>query len=183
MTATSFMVFDTAIGCCGLAWSEAGIAGVQLPEDSAAGTRARLGRRFPNAGEAEPTPEVQRAADAIVALLVGHATDLSFVALDMQSVPEFHRRVYEVVRTIPPGATLSYGEVAKRLGVPDAAQAVGHALGKNPFARVVPRHRVLAASGKMGGFTARGGVATKLRLLSIEGAEAVGGGDLFAGRA
>jgi methylated-DNA-[protein]-cysteine S-methyltransferase len=92
------------------------------------------------------------------------------VALDMEGVPPFHRRVYEIARTIPPGATLSYGDVAARLDAPGAARAVGQALGRNPFALVVPCHRVLAARGKAGGFSARGGVATKLRLLALEGA-------------
>ena len=87
-------------------------------------------------------------------------------------MPPFHRRVYEVARTIPPGATLSYGEIATRLGAPGSARAVGQALGRNPFAIVVPCHRVLAAGGKLGGFSANGGVTTKLRLLSIEGAQA-----------
>jgi methylated-DNA-[protein]-cysteine S-methyltransferase len=99
----------------------------------------------------------------------------------MDGVPEFHRRVYEVARTIPPGKTLSYGEIAARLGVPGSARAVGEALGHNPFAIVVPCHRVLAAGGRMGGFSARGGVATKLRLLSIEGAPGTGQQALFDG--
>jgi methylated-DNA-[protein]-cysteine S-methyltransferase len=116
-----------------------------------------------------PPLDVQRALDGIVALLLGEASDLSAVALDLDRVPPFHRRVYEVARTIPPGATLSYGEIALRLGAPGSARAVGQALGRNPFAIVVPCHRVLAAGGKVGGFSANGGIATKLRLLSIEG--------------
>jgi methylated-DNA-[protein]-cysteine S-methyltransferase len=111
---------------------------------------------------------VRRAIDGIVTLLRGEPSALDDVALDMEGVPEFNRRVYEVARTIPWGATLSYGEIAKRLGDPGAARDVGQALGRNPFAIVVPCHRVLAAGGKWGGFSARGGVATKRRLLSIE---------------
>ncbi len=88
-------------------------------------------------------------------------------------MPPFHRRVYEVTRQISPGKTLSYGQIATRLGAPGAARAVGQALGKNPFAIVVPCHRVIAASGKLCGFSASGGVATKLRMLSIEGAVSV----------
>ena len=124
---------------------------------------------------------MQRALDGIVALLRGEASDLSAVALDMERVPPFHRRVYEAARTIPPGATLSYGEIAARLGAPGSARAVGQALGRNPFAIVVPCHRVLAAGGKVGGFSANGGVTTKLRLLSIEGARANGSAALFDG--
>jgi methylated-DNA-[protein]-cysteine S-methyltransferase len=111
---------------------------------------------------------VQHAIDGIVALLSGTATDLSTVPLDMERVPAFDRGVYEVARTIPPGETLTYGEVAARLGDPGAAREVGGALGRNPFAVIVPCHRVIAAGGKTGGFSAPGGVTTKLRLLEIE---------------
>ncbi|HTR59346.1 MAG TPA: methylated-DNA--[protein]-cysteine S-methyltransferase [Casimicrobiaceae bacterium] len=181
MTAHGFTLFETAIGRCGIAWAERGIVGVQLPESREAETRARMQQRFPEAREAPPPAEVQRAVDAIAALLRGEAMDLSTVALDMERVPPFQRRVYEVARTIPPGETLSYGDIAARLGTPGGARAVGQALGRNPFAIVVPCHRVLAAGGKLGGFSANGGIATKLRMLSIEGARANGTPALFDG--
>ncbi len=165
-----FTLFDTAIGRCGIAWSEHGVTGVQLPEAREPETRARLLRRFPGARATPPPPDVQRALDGIVALLSGEPSPLDAIALDMDGVPPFHRRVYEVARTIPPGATLSYGEVAARLGEPALARDVGQALGENPFALIVPCHRVIAAGGRLGGFSARGGTATKLRLLAIEGA-------------
>src|SRR5207302_5142309 len=158
-------------GRCGIAWGECGVAGVQLPEAGEAETRARMLHRFPAAGETAPPPEVQQTIERIVALLRGEASDLSTVALDMDGVPEFHRRVYDAARTIPPGGTLSYGDIARRVGAPGAARAVGQALGRNPFPIVVPCHRVLAAGGKIGGFSAQGGVATKLRMLAIEGAQ------------
>jgi methylated-DNA-[protein]-cysteine S-methyltransferase len=171
MVAYGFALFDTAIGRCAIAWGEGGITGVQLPEASEAATRARIRRRFPQAREAIPPDAVRQAIDSIVALLRGEARDLSTVTLDMDDVPAFHRRVYEIARSIPPGATLSYGEIAARLGEPGAARAVGQALGRNPFAIIVPCHRVLAAGGKSGGFSANGGTTTKLRLLTIEGAQ------------
>jgi methylated-DNA-[protein]-cysteine S-methyltransferase len=170
MTAPGWALFETAIGRCGIAWGERGLIGVQLPEASTARTLARMRRRFPEAIEAPPPPAVARAIASIAALLQGEAVDLAAVALDMAPVPPFERRVYEVARTILPGATLAYGDIALRLGVPGEARAVGQALGQNPFPLVVPCHRVLAAGGKVGGFSANGGVATKLRLLSIEGA-------------
>jgi methylated-DNA-[protein]-cysteine S-methyltransferase len=179
MTATSFALFDTAIGRCGIAWGERGIAGVQLPEAGEGETRARMLHRFPAAGEASPPPEVGQAVERIVALLRGDATDLSGIPLDMDSVPEFHRRVYEAARSIPPGKTLSYGDIARRLGAPGAARAVGQALGRNPFPIVVPCHRVLAAGGKIGGFSAQGGIVTKRRMLAIEGARLNGVAELF----
>ena len=162
------MLFDTAIGRCGIAWRGHGVVGVQLPEGSEPATRERVRKRFPGASEGLPPPEVQVALEGIVGLLRGEPRDLSSVPLDMEGVPQFHRRVYEVARTIPPGATLSYGEIAARLGALGAARAVGQALGRNPFAIVVPCHRVLSAGGKVGGFSASGGVGTKLKLLSIE---------------
>ena len=165
-----FALFDTAIGRCGIAWSEHGVTGIQLPEARVPETRARLLRRFPGAREAPPPPDVQSALDGIVALLGGEPSRLDAIALDMDGVPPFHRRVYEVARTIPPGATLSYGEIAAGLGEPALARDVGQALGENPFSLIVPCHRVIAAGGRLGGFSARGGTATKLRLLAIEGA-------------
>jgi methylated-DNA-[protein]-cysteine S-methyltransferase len=169
MNSSAYALFETTIGRCGIAWGDRGVIGVQLPESGGeAGTRARVLRRFPDAQEGSPPPEVQEAIDGIVELLHGEASDLAAVALDMDGVPEFNRRVYEVARSIPPGSTLTYGEVAARLGDRGAARAVGRALGQNPFALIVPCHRVLAAGGGIGGFSAGGGVTTKRRLLTIE---------------
>jgi methylated-DNA-[protein]-cysteine S-methyltransferase len=167
MTA-GFALFETAVGVCGIAWGERGVLGVQLPERTEARTRARMGRRFPAARESPPPTAVQRAIESIVALLDGEARDLGEVVLDMEGVPNFERLVFEVARTIPAGATLTYGEIAARLGTQRDARAVGEALGQNPFPIVVPCHRVLAAGGRVGGFSAHGGITTKLRLLSIE---------------
>ncbi len=172
MRSLGFTLFDTPIGRCGIAWGARGVMGVQLPERRDPDTRGRLLRRAPGAQEGAPPPDVRRAMDKIAALLRGEAIDLSAVALDMGGVPAFDRRVYEAARGIGPGATLSYGEVAARIGAPDMARDVGQALGRNPFPLIVPCHRVLAAGGKLGGFSAPGGVATKLRLLAIEGFQA-----------
>ena len=183
MTVQGFALFDTPIGTCGVVWSQGGIAGLQLPEPSADKTRARLKRRWPGAAEAEPPPGVQRALERVRALLRGEAADLSAIPLDLESAPDFHRKVYDVARAIPSGQTMTYGEIARRLGAgPEAAREVGQALGKNPVAIIVPCHRVLGADGKMGGFSANGGVATKRRMLEIEGAPALGAGPLFESR-
>lgn len=168
--ADGFALFDTAVGACAIAWSARGIAGSQLPERSAAATRARMRRRFPGAPEAEPPAAVRPAVDAITALLRGEPADLSTLPLDWAGVSDFDRRVYEVARTVPPGGTIAYGEIARRMGEPGAARGVGQALGRNPFAPIVPCHRVLAAGGRPGGFSASGGTLTKFRLLAIEGA-------------
>jgi len=183
MNAQGFALFDTPIGTCGIAWSGRGIAGLQLPEPTAAATRARVKRRWPSAVEAEAVPAgVQRALDRVRTLLSGDAVDLADIPLDLEAAPEFHRRVYEMARTIPPGRTMTYGEIARRLGVPHESREVGQALGRNPVAIIVPCHRVLGADGKMGGFSANGGVSTKRRMLEIEGAPEVGAGPLFTAR-
>jgi methylated-DNA-[protein]-cysteine S-methyltransferase len=167
----SYALFDTAIGACGIVWSARGVAGVQLPEKDAAATRARLIRRHPDAQEAPTPADVQRAVDGIVALLAGERCDLTGVAVDDAAVSAFNRRVYAIARAIPPGATMTYGEIAERLGDKMLARDVGQAMGENPTPLIVPCHRVLAANGRSGGFSAAGGVVTKLRLLSIEGAQ------------
>ena len=181
MMTQGFAIFETPIGTCGMAWSSLGVAGLQLPEATADGTRARMRRRWAGATESAPSPGVQRAIDRVLALLQGEAVDLSDIPLDLEAAPDFHRKVYEVARTIPPGQTMTYGEIAKKLGAPHESREVGQALGRNPVAIIVPCHRVLAANGKMGGFSATGGVDTKRRILEIEGAAALGAGPLFAG--
>ena len=167
-----YTLFDTALGRCAIAWGDRGIAAVELPAPDDAATLRRLRRALPGAREQTPPPAVTEAIAAIVRLFDGEPRDLDSIVLDMDGVPEFHRRVYDVARTIPPGETLSYGEVAARLGEPGAAQAVGRALGRNPFPIVVPCHRVLAANGALHGFSAPGGIETKRRMLAIEGAGA-----------
>jgi methylated-DNA-[protein]-cysteine S-methyltransferase len=181
MTTPEFAIFDTAIGRCAIAWGTRGVVLVQLPEARDADTRARVLRQHPGAREALPPPEIQRALDGIVALLRGEHVDLSGLPLNMAAVPDFHRRVYDVARTIPPGKTLSYGEIAERLGSRGLSRAVGQALGRNPFPIVVPCHRVLAAGGRVGGFSASGGITTKLRLLAIEGRHGATTPSLFDG--
>lgn len=165
-----YALFDTALGRCGIAWSARGVVAVQLPEADEATTRSRLARSARGAPEAAPPPAVRVAIEAIAALLAGAKRDLEDVVLDESGVPDFHRRVYAAARRIPPGRTATYGELAAQLGLPGAARAVGQALGRNPFTLIVPCHRVLAAGGRSGGFSAHGGVTTKLRLLEIEGA-------------
>ncbi|MCE9523696.1 MAG: methylated-DNA--[protein]-cysteine S-methyltransferase [Alphaproteobacteria bacterium] len=171
MTAKGFTLFATPIGTCALAWGERGIVGASLPSSGEAETRARMRARYPGAAETEAPPDIARTVDDIRALLEGKPTDLAHVALDMHGVPDFHRRVYDAARAIPPGQTLTYGELAEKLEAPDAARAVGQALGANPFPIIVPCHRILAAGGKTGGFSAPGGTTTKMRMLTIEGAK------------
>ncbi len=170
MTDQSFTMFDTAIGRCAIAWGPRGINAVQLPMGSEDKTRARIRQRYGDIPETAPTAEVQSAIAGIVELLAGKPNDLTDIVLDLEGVPEFNRGVYDIARSIPPGKTLTYGDIAKRLGGVELSRDVGQALGRNPCPIVVPCHRVLAAGGKPGGFSANGGVATKLKMLAIEGA-------------
>lgn len=174
-------VFDTPIGGCGLAWGPDGLLEVQLPEadGTVASLRIRMQRHFPGLPEAMPPPSVVAAIEGICALLAGEPRDLLEVALDDARITDFHRRVYAITRRIPPGQTRTYGAIAEELGNKTLARAVGQALGANPFAPVVPCHRVLGAKGWQGGFSAPGGVAKKLRMLAIKGALPQGQKALF----
>ncbi|HEY0224160.1 MAG TPA: methylated-DNA--[protein]-cysteine S-methyltransferase [Pseudolabrys sp.] len=174
----NFALFDTAIGAVGIAWNQRGLIGVQLPHADELKTRRRMRQRFPAAPEAPPPPDIQAAIDGIVALLRGEPRDLNDIKIDDSETPAFNAKVYAITRKIPPGRTLTYGEIAIQLGDRLLARDVGTALGQNPCPIVMPCHRVLAAGGKSGGFSAVGGVVTKLKLLSIEGASP-GGLTLF----
>lgn len=178
--------FETAFGRCAIAWSARGVVAVQLPECDDARTVGGLLRGRPGV-ERAPSGFAQEAVDALVALLRDGRAELDEVPLDWQRVSPFQRDVYRVTRGVPAGATTTYGAIAARLGDAGLARAVGRTLGSNPYTLVVPCHRVLAAGGAHGGFSAHGGVATKLRLLALERAlppDAQAAGDLFeaAGR-
>jgi methylated-DNA-[protein]-cysteine S-methyltransferase len=171
-SALGFALFDTAIGRCSIVWNACGVIRTRLPDGGEHATRDRILKRYPAARETTPPDEIKRAIDDIVALLDGDPKDLGGVKVDTSGVPDFDRRVYDIARTIPAGATMTYGEIAERLGDRNLARDVGQALGQNPFPIIVPCHRVLAAGGKTGGFSAPGGVSTKMRMLTIERAQA-----------
>ena len=168
MSTQGLVLFETPIGPCGISWSAGGVTGLQFPGSSADETLAELGRRFPDARAVAPPEFVTEAIAAIIALLEGVDDDLTRIPLDPDHIPPFNQRVYDVTRQIPPGQTLTYGEVAAAIGEPGAARAVGRALGENPYPIIIPCHRVMAAGGKMGGFSGTGGIATKRRILAIE---------------
>ena len=180
MSDSGFALFDTPIGACGIAWHPAGLVGLQLPEKSEPAALARLKRRFPDLAAAAPPPWVEQAISAVRVLLGGTRVDLSELPLDRSGIGAFEASVYRAAQAVPPGRTTTYGEIAAQLGDPRQARAVGQALGRNPWPIVVPCHRVTAADGRTGGFSARGGAETKLRLLEIEGALAVELLPLFA---
>ena len=170
MSECAFTIFDTAIGRCALVWRSGLLVGAALPEASEEELRVSLKRRFPGVAKADPPPFVRAAAEAVARLLSGTAEDFSRCELDIGDLPPFDRSVLEQARQISCGETRTYGEIASALGRPGAARAVGRALGRNPIPIIIPCHRVLAASGRSGGFSAPGGASTKLRMLEIENA-------------
>jgi methylated-DNA-[protein]-cysteine S-methyltransferase len=179
MAGRGYSVFDTAVGRCGIAWSDSGIIGVQLPETREIETRRRLYRLYPDARELRPPLNVEIAIENIIALLRGEAGDLSDVTLDMNGIPAFNQRVYNFTRTIPRGETRIYGEVAAGLRASGAAHSVAQAISKNPFMLIVPCHRVLEAGSYADRISAYGGSISKRRLLSIEGTLSLGSKTLF----
>ncbi|WP_027998432.1 methylated-DNA--[protein]-cysteine S-methyltransferase [Sinorhizobium arboris] len=165
-----YHVFETASGYCGIAWSDAGITRFQLPTRSADSTERLLLRRLPNGAPSLPPPRIAEAIAAVKSYFEGRETDFSRFDLDLRGQDAFFERVYRAARKIPWGGTTTYGALAKELGAgPEAARDVGQAMAKNPVALIIPCHRVLAAGGKIGGFSAPGGSSAKLRMLEIEG--------------
>jgi methylated-DNA-[protein]-cysteine S-methyltransferase len=169
---TSTATFDTELGRCAVRWTEVGISGVLLPT-----VRGRAGPRLEDG--APVPPFVREAIDGMVAVMAGERRDLRDVPLDDRGIDPFRRTVYAATRAIAPGTTRSYGEVARAMGYPDGAREVGAALARNPFPIVVPCHRVVAANGALTGFSAPGGLATKRRMLELEGAPGYGQQALF----
>ena len=162
-----FSLFPTPLGDCGIAWRGDTAVATHLPGMTSAATAASLAART-GAASGEPPASIRRAILSITALLEGERTDLSFIACDFSGIDPFARKVYTATRAIPPGETLTYGAIASRLGDKLLARKVGRVLGRNPLPIVVPCHRVVGADGRLTGFSARGGVETKLKLLAIE---------------
>jgi methylated-DNA-[protein]-cysteine S-methyltransferase len=169
-----YAIAATALGAFGVAWSDRGIVRTWMHARTVESTRSSIERTLPRAAAAAPPVSIAATIDEVVCLLGGERRDLRAVELDMSSIPEFDRRVYEMARTITPGTTMTYGAIAAALGEePMRARDVGQALARNPFAPIVPCHRVVAAGGRLGGYSAPGGAATKRRLLEVEGADIV----------
>ena len=177
MSKAAYCLFETPIGTCGIAWretadsgSQAVVTAVQLPEATPQSTESRIARKAGSDRGSVPPPEIAAVIERIRLHLGGETQDFRGIVVDLEGVTPFFRQVYEVTREIPSGQTRTYGEIAKAVGQPAAAQEVGQAMAKNPVPIIVPCHRVSAAGGKLGGFSAPGGPATKARLLAIEGA-------------
>jgi methylated-DNA-[protein]-cysteine S-methyltransferase len=167
-----YQIFETVHGFCGIAWNDVGITRFQLPARSHDATERALLRRVPDAEPGAPTPQVVEAIDAVRRYFQGEETDFSGVALDLSDQDTLFAQIYAAARQIGWGNTNTYGALAKQLGAgPEVARDVGQAMAKNPVALIIPCHRVLAAGGKIGGFSAPGGAAAKIRMLKLEGVQ------------
>jgi methylated-DNA-[protein]-cysteine S-methyltransferase len=163
---TSATLFPTALGPCALGWSARGVCAVALPDRGEAATLRRI------AGQLTPPPAaITRVLSRLQRHLTGEPDPLLDAELDLDGLSPFTAEVYRRLRRVPPGRTVSYGELARLAGRAGASRAVGHALATNPLPLLVPCHRVVASDGRLGGFSAAGGLTTKLRLLTIEGAD------------
>jgi methylated-DNA-[protein]-cysteine S-methyltransferase len=169
-TTPNYLVFSTDMGHCALAWSEGGITRFQLPASSAeAATRALL-RRVPQAKPGEPPQEIVAAIAAIKRYFQGEKVDFSSLNVDLGEQDELFTHIYARTRRLSWGETTTYGALAKQAGGgPETAREVGQAMARNPVPLIIPCHRVLAAGGKLGGFSAPGGSTTKRRMLELEG--------------
>ncbi len=168
--AHQYLIVETASGFCGIAWNDVGITRFQLPAGSAVATERNLLRRLPDPEPGAPTQEVLEAIAAVKSYFKGEQVDFSNFRLDLDGQDRFFKQIYAATRHVGWGHTTTYGMLAKEIGVgPEAARGVGQAMAKNPVPLIILCHRVLAAGGKVGGFSAPGGSAAKIRMLELEG--------------
>ena len=177
MEQAEYCLFETPLGACGIAWKAKEASRIppvvtffQLPEATRSLTDARIARKSGGRKARMPPPHIAGIVKRVQKHLHGEAQDFLDVVVDLDPMGPFARQVYETARKIPPGRTMSYGELATEMNRPTAARAVGQALGRNSIPLIIPCHRVLARSRNPGGFSAYGGVETKAKLLEIEGA-------------
>jgi methylated-DNA-[protein]-cysteine S-methyltransferase len=170
MATDGYVIFATAAGFCAIAWNRVGITCLRLPSRGAEAAERALRRRLPGARPAAPPPPVAAAVAAVQRYFDGEAVDFTGVALDLGEQEPFFEQVYAAARRVGWGQTTTYGTLTKEVGGgPEAARDVGEAMAKNPVPLIIPCHRVLAAGGKIGGFSAPGGSAAKRRMLALEG--------------
>jgi methylated-DNA-[protein]-cysteine S-methyltransferase len=171
MQPTHHYLFDTAIGECGVAWNARGLVGVQLPEKDRGQTELRLAVKCHSTNADDVPPWVQSLVSDVQRYLAGQPVDFSDVTVDLDGIDDFRKTLYAALRGVGVGRTVTYGELARDLGLTgwEGARDVGEAMGKNPMPIVIPCHRVLAAGNKPGGFSAYGGISTKQKLLALEG--------------
>lgn len=170
MAGHRYTVFETAGGFCGIAWNDVGITRFQLPTGSEISTEKLLLRRITDAHKSHPPAEIENTIALVRRYFAGERIDFSDIRLDLAGQDDVFRSIYAAARRIGWGHTTTYGTIARELGLgPEVARDVGQAMAKNPVALIIPCHRVLAAGGKIGGFSAPGGSGSKQRMLELEG--------------
>ena len=168
---TGYAVIDTELGFAGIAWNDAGVTRFQLPSADPEATTRRLLRHTPEGKAAMPPSPITETVEAVKRYFGGDRIDFSDVTLDLAGQSDLFREIYAAARRVGYGETTTYGRLAKEMGRNnwEAAREVGQAMAKNPVALIIPCHRVLAAGGKIGGFSAPGGTETKAKMLALEG--------------
>ena len=176
MKSLAFSLFETHLGYCGIAWKmnilpneTHAVVYFQLPEATVGATEAKIAKYCQVASASQPPAEINALMHKVANHFTGETRDFQDIALDLSGCGDFARQVYSAAQKIPAGQTRTYGEIAKAIQRPAAARAVGHALGRNPIALIIPCHRVLAANGNLCGFSAYGGVNMKQKMLALEG--------------
>lgn len=170
MPAPGHHVFETAFGFCGAGWTSEGLARFTLPMAEPAMVTSQITRHLPASQAAEPEGAMADLVDAARRYFSGSREDFSHVPIDLAGVDPFRRALYAAMRKLAFGETVTYGGLCARAGFPNAARETGMAMGRNPLPLIIPCHRVLAAGGRIGGFSAPGGVATKQKMLALENA-------------
>ncbi len=165
---TRYHVFETKLGFAAIAWGDGGITRFRLPYPDRTSAKQQFGGK---AQAASPPPHVAAVIEEAKRYFAGERIDFTPIELDLSGVEPSRRPIYDALRKVGFGETVTYGELAKRAGVnaPQAAQDVGVAMARNPVPLIIPCHRVLAAGGKIGGFSAPGRTETKERMLALEG--------------
>jgi methylated-DNA-[protein]-cysteine S-methyltransferase len=167
---TAWTTFPTSFGICGVAWTHEGIIAFCLPEASEKQMRTRLKNITCNSESLEALPSwIKQLIRKVKAHMAGDSQNFSDMPLNLNGTSEFQRSVYLAAQKIPSGNVITYADLAKAIGKPKAARAIGNALAKNPIPLIIPCHRIIASSGKLGGFSAPGGFKTKSALLHCEG--------------
>ena len=165
-----YHLFETAAGVAAIGWNERGVSLFRLPAPTARETERAVLRRRPDAQRARPDGAIAETVEALVRYFAGEQIEFDACAVDLGAQEPFFASVYAAVRKLRWGETTTYGAVASALGAgPEAARAVGQAMARNPVPLIIPCHRVLAAGGKIGGFSAPGGSVSKARMLVLEG--------------
>ena len=170
LSAKYYTTFNTAAGICSIAWSEAGISCFQLGTSNPNDIEIWRTRRVPKAAQTSPDADILRVIDNAIRYFDGEAVDFSETLVDLTGQSEFFTKIYTALRQIPYGQTTTYGALAKSVGAGlEKSREVGVAMATNPIPLIIPCHRVLAANGKLGGFSAPGGTESKTRMLGLEG--------------